>query len=282
VLRKIVDFVVFSSLYVAICAVVMIWQTSRLLLGIPPSNDLLGFVFFATICSYNFHWYLTPRSASPSHRVHWTHHHKALHVVLYLVGAIGSIVYFFYLTHFILALGFAALLTFLYSAPKLPQPVFRWLRHVAIGKTFFLTFVWVYVTAVLPVIVGTTSGTSWNGSFYWYILSRFFLIYACCLIFDYRDREDDRAQGIVSMVTILSERNFDRLFTVSMILFTVSSIALSGYHYPALYILLLLIPGAILVGIYPETKRNYSDYLYYVVLDGIVMLSGLLMLVFRI
>jgi hypothetical protein len=49
-----------------------------------------------------------------------------------------------------------------------------------------------------------------------------------------------------------------------------------------LCIILLLIPGAILVAIYPETKRNYSDYLYYVVLDGIVMLSGLLLLVFRI
>jgi hypothetical protein len=38
----------------------------------------------------------------------------------------------------------------------------------------------------------------------------------------------------------------------------------------------------ILAMLYPETKRNYSDYLYYVVLDGIVMLSGLLMLIFRI
>jgi 4-hydroxybenzoate polyprenyltransferase len=279
VLRKIVDFIVFSSLYVAICAVVMIWQTSRLLLGINPSIYLLGFAFFASICSYNFHWYLTPRSASPSRRVHWTYHHKILHIVLYAVGAIGSIIYFFYLTKFILAIGFAALLTFLYSAPKLPQPIFRWLRHIAIGKTFFLTFVWVYVTAVLPVIVAEAP---WQGSFYWYILSRFFLIYACCMIFDYRDREDDRKEGIVSMVTVLSEQNFDRLFLISMILFFLTSVTLSWYHYPAFYIILLLIPGVILAALYPETKRNYSDYLYYIVLDGIVMLSGLLMLIFRI
>jgi 4-hydroxybenzoate polyprenyltransferase len=279
VLRKILDFIVFSSLYVAICAVVMIWQTSRLLLGINPSIYLLGFAFFASICSYNFHWYLTPRSASPSRRVHWTYHHKTLHIALYAIGAIGSIIYFFYLTKFILAIGFAALLTFLYSAPKLPQPIFRWLRHIAIGKTFFLTFVWVYVTAVLPVIVAEAP---WHGSFYWYILSRFFLIYACCLIFDYRDREDDCKEGIVSMVTVLSELNFDRLFIISMILFFLTSVALSWYHYPAFYIILLLIPGVILAMLYPETKRNYSDYLYYVVLDGIVMLSGLLMLIFRI
>jgi 4-hydroxybenzoate polyprenyltransferase len=279
VLRKIVDFVVFSSLYVAICAVVMIWQTSRLLLDDSPSFHLLGFVFFATICSYNFHWYLTPRSAGLSRRVQWTNRHKPVHIVLYLIGGIGAIVYYFYLTRFTVAIGFAALLTFLYSAPKLPQRIFRRLRHIAIGKTFFLTFVWVYVTAMLPVIV---AGASWHGSFYWYILSRFFLIYACCLIFDFRDREDDRTQGIVSMVTLLSERHIDWLFIISMILFVFSSVALAWYHYPALYIILLLIPGVILAALYPETKRNYSDYLYYVVLDGIVMLSGLLMLICRI
>jgi 4-hydroxybenzoate polyprenyltransferase len=279
VVRKIVDFFVFSSLYVAICAVLMIWQTSRLLLDMPPSGRLLGFVFFSTMCSYNFHWYLTPRSATPSRRVQWTHRHKTLHFVLYLTGAVGAIVYFFYLTPFIPALGAAALLTFLYSAPKLPQKIFRRLRHVAIGKTFFLSFVWVYVTAVLPVIVARAP---WNTSFFLYIASRFFLIYAVCLIFDFRDREDDRAQGIVSMVTMLNEKHIDWLFLLSMALFFFTSIALSFYHYPALYILLLLIPGAVLIALYRETKSNYSDYLYYVVLDGIVMLSALLMLIFRI
>lgn len=278
-LRKIVDFVVFSSLYVAICAVVTIWQTSRLLLGISPSLYLLAFVFFATICSYNFHWYLTPRTADPSRRVHWTHNHRTLHVALYLIGAIGSIICYFYLRQFTAALGVGALLTFLYSAPKLPQPVFRWLRRIAIGKTIFLTSVWVYVTTVLPVIV---AGVSWNSSFYWYILSRFFLIYAVCLIFDFRDRENDRAEGIRSMVTMLTGKDLDRLFAISMVLFFLTSIALSWYGYPALEIILLLIPGAILAFLYPETKRNYSDYLYYLVLDGIVMLSALLMLVFRI
>ncbi len=257
----------------------MIWQTSRLLLGISPSVDLLGFAFFATVCSYNFHWYLTPRTASPSRRVQWTHRHRTLHAALYLTGAAGAIAFYFYLTKFTLAIGIAALLTFLYSAPKLPQRMFRRLRQIAIGKTFFLASVWVYVTAILPVIVARIS---WNASFYWYILSRFFLIYACCLIFDARDREDDRAEGIVSMVTVLTGRQLDRLFAISMALFFITGIGLSWFHYPALYIILLLIPGVILIFLYPETKHNYSDYLYYVILDGIVMLSGLLMLIFRI
>src|SRR5258707_996387 len=100
----------------------MVWQTSHLLLGAPPSGRLVGFVFFSTICSYNFHWYLTARSVRSSRRNGWTQRHKILHFILYLTGAVGAAVYFFYLLPHLLALCFAAFLTFLYSAPKVPLP----------------------------------------------------------------------------------------------------------------------------------------------------------------
>jgi len=34
--------------------------------------------------------------------------------------------------------------------------------------------------------------------------------------------------------------------------------------------------------LYRRAKQDFSDYLYYVVLDGLMMFSGLLMWVFRI
>lgn len=277
--RKIVDYFVFSSLYIAIGAVVMIWQTSRLLLGSPPPGRLLGFVFFATICSYNFHWYLTPRSATPSRRVLWTHRHKTLHFVLYLTGLVGAAVYFFYLLPWFPALCFAALLTFFYSAPKLPWPIFRQLQKIAVGKTIFLAFVWVYVTVVLPLIV---QQAQWNMAFVLFVASRFFFTYAVCVVFDSRDRQDDRRQGIKSLITILDDKGIDRLFWTSMVLFFLTNFALSRFHYPAFYIFLLVVPGLILAALYHETKRNFSDDLYYTVLDGLMMFSGLLMLIFRI
>src|ERR1700748_3831632 len=171
----------------------MVWQSSHLLLGSPPSGRLCGFVFFATICSYNFHWYLTPRSAAPSRRVYWTDPHRLLHFVLYLVGIVGSAVYFLYLLPWFPALCFAAFLTFLYSAPKLPYRPFRALRRIAVGKTLFLAFVWVYVTTVLPLLI---ADAHWSGSFVLFTAGRFFFIYALCIVFDLRDREDDRTQGI--------------------------------------------------------------------------------------
>jgi 4-hydroxybenzoate polyprenyltransferase len=279
VLRKIFDFFIFSSCYIALCAVVMLVQTSRLLLGEPPSGRLVGFIFFATICSYNFHWYLTPNSVNSSRRTMWTINHKALHFIFYLVGGIGAGIYFFSLwTHWI-ALCFGAFVTFLYSAPKIPHPAFKVLKKIAVGKTIFLAFVWMYVTTVLPLIV---ADAHWNGSFILFAASRFFLIYAICIIFDYRDREDDKRDGIRSLITYLNEKGIDRIFAVSLIIFAICTISLTSWHFPAFYILLLLIPGIIVAALYQRSKRDFSDFLYYVVLDGLMMFSGLLMLIFRI
>jgi 4-hydroxybenzoate polyprenyltransferase len=257
----------------------MVWQTSELLLGAPPSERLAGFVFFSTICSYNFHWYLTPYSVNPSRRALWTQRHKVLHFILYLVGLVGSAVYFFYLLSHILALCFGAFVTFLYSAPKLPQTIFRRLRDVAVGKTIFLAIVWTYVTTVLPLII---AGATWGGGPVLFVISRFFLIYAICIPFDYRDREDDRKDGIRSLITLLNEKGIDRLFIFSLVVFGLSTLGLGFFHYPGFYILLLLTPGILMAALYKRAKTDFSDYLYYIVLDGLMMFSGLLMLIFRI
>lgn len=274
--RKIADFLLFSSLFIAGCAVLMIWQTTELLFHAVPTGRLVGFVFFSTVCSYNFHWWLTPSSVNPSSRIQWTQRNKGLHFCLYLAGLVGAAVYFISLYEHWAALCFGAFVTFLYSAPKLPQPVFRGLRRIAIGKTIFLATVWTYVTTILPVFV---SEATWNGSLVLFAASRFFLIYAICILFDYRDREDDRKDGIRSLITYLDEKGIDKLFIFSLALFTASCLGLYGYHYNTYTIILLLIPGIILSALYSYAKKHFSDYLYYFVLDGLMMFSGLLMLI---
>lgn len=277
--RKIFDLFIFSSLYIALCAILMIWQTNRILIGSPFSGRLAAFVFFSTICSYNFHWWLTPGSAALSYRVRWTQRNKTLHFILYLAAAIGAMVYFFSLHRHWPALCLGAFLTFLYSAPKLPQPIFKGLKRIAVGKTLFLALVWTYVTTMLPVFI---AHAPWTAACTLYALNRFFLIYAICILFDYRDREDDRSEGIRSLITYLNEKGIDAVFFLSLGLFAVTGIWLSVYHYPALTLVFLLIPGVIVGALYKRAKKNLSDYLYYFVLDGLMMFSGLLMLIFRI
>ena len=250
----------------------MVHQTNHLLSLNYNKPAFLFFVFFSTICSYNFHWYLTPVNAAETIRSKWTRQHKWLHILLIVVGIAGSVLYLIYFFEHWLWLGIAATLTFLYSAPKLPSKFFGQLKKIAVGKTIFLSFVWTYVTSVLPVIV---ANESWQMQHLLFCASRFFLIYAICIIFDYRDREQDKKDGIKSMITYFNDRGIDALFYASVFLFMITTFALIFFNFHLLVIIALLIPGIIVLGIYKLAKKNFSDYLYYFVLDGLMMFSAL-------
>ena len=256
----------------------MTWQSCYLLHLVIP-RDYYWFVFFATICSYNFHWYLTPKSNSSAIRIKWSLTHKNAHLLFYFAGVVGSLIFFYKLRQHWFGLFFATLLTFLYSAPKIPLTYFRFLRQVAIGKTIFLSMVWTYVTAILPVFI---AGEHFNHEMKWFAASRFFLIYGICILFDYRDRLDDKKEGIRTMVNYFDETGVNRLFVFSVIAFIIFTFGLLFSGVSLFDVLILIIPGIILFSIYPLAKKSTSDYLYYFILDGLMMLSALLMAVLAI
>ncbi len=272
-------FFIYSNLFIAVCAILMADQTFRVLLHHDAVVDLLGFIFFSTLASYSFHWYLTSGSVIPSPRMDWLQRHRNVHIILFFAGIAGAAFFFFSLLPYFAWLLIAALVTFLYSAPKIPHRYFRLLRRVAIGKTIFLAFVWMYVTTVLPILV---SGQRWNEQYVLFVINRFFLIYAICILFDYRDREDDRIAGVKSLITWLSEKNITLLFIFSLSIFFISTFLLANYGYPLSDTILLCIPGIITACLYDYAKRHFSDMLYYFVLDGLMALSALLMLLARI
>ncbi len=272
-LKYLFDLLLFTSLFIAGCALVMVIQTNQLLHLQYNHLAYLVFVFFSTLCSYNFHWYLSGDATSENARIRWTQHHKILHLVLIAIGMLVSVWYFFqFIEHWIWLAG-AVFLTFLYSAPKLQYGPFAWLSKIAVGKTLFLAFVWMYVTTFLPIAI---DDHHWNMAAVLFCTSRFMLIYAICIIFDYRDRDYDKLSGIRSMVTYFNERGINNLFALSLLGFAASTIALYFYELSILTIVLLLIPGVITAVLYPVAKKNFSDYLYYFVLDGLMMFSSLL------
>ena len=271
-LRKAFDFFLFSSLFISACALVMVMQTNQLLHLKYDRINYLGYVFCSTICSYNFHWYLTPYSVSETDRSAWTQQHRGLHIVFFVAGVLGSIWFFIPFIHEWFWIGVPIGLTFLYSAPKLPYKPFSLLRKIAIGKTIFLAFVWMYVTSLLPVLLheGPISRAA-----ILFCCSRFFLIYAICILFDYRDRENDKREGIRSMITYLNEKGINFIFYLSLVLFLLCTLALYTQGFSSLTIIFLLIPGLIVLALFKKAKRNFSDYLFYFVLDGLMMFSAL-------
>jgi len=173
------------------------------------------------------------------------------------------------------ALFIAVVLTFLYSAPKIPLPFFRFLKQVAVGKTIFLAMVWVYVTAVLPVYLAGIE--HFDDQRKWFAASRFFLVYAICILFDFRDRFDDKQEGIRTIVNYFDEPAVNRLFQFSVVAFIFFTLGLYFSGATLLQVIILLVPGILLMALYPKAKQSRSDYLYYVVLDGLMALSAMIM-----
>lgn len=276
ILKKWFSFFVYSNLFIVGCAALMVFQTSHLLLNQDPGIHFLLFVCASTLCSYSFHWYLTDHSVIPSERIHWLLKNKKVHAFFFIAGLAASVYFFTYLADYWQWLLPSVVATFSYSAPKIPGRYFRYLRKVAIGKTIFLAFVWMYVTTVLPVVA---TGAEWKNSFYLFAINRFFFIYAICILFDYRDRDDDKADGVRSLITFLNSRQVTFLFIGSLVIFGCTSLLMLYYKYPAPAIILLLVPGIITAALYHTARRNFSDMLYYFVLDGLMALSALLMLI---
>ena len=273
-LKKILDLFLFTSLFVSCCAVIMVYQTYSLIIGKTVDPYFAAFVFFSTVYSYNFHWALTPHSIAPSQRLQWDEKHKSYHLLLSIAGLAGAAISFFYIKEHWFYIGIAAILTFLYSAPKISFPPFQWLKKIAIGKTIFLAMTWTYVTAVLPILI---EGNIDIKKAIFFCAGQFFFIYAICILFDFRDREDDKLEGIRSMITNFDERGINTLFAISITTFFVLCILLNREGIQWSNIILLLIPALVLISLYKYAKRNFSDYLYYFVLDGLMMFSGLLL-----
>lgn len=273
-LKKIFDFVVFTSIFIAICAVLMVYQ-SYVLFGLKPSLVLMAFVFSGSVCSYNFHWYLTPPHVdNVSVKTLWNINYKWVHLVLFILSLLASAVLAFMLIQHWRWLMVTAFLTFLYSAPKVPHPWFVWLRRIALGKTIFLAFAWTHITSLLPLLV---SDVKLGPEHIAFVVNRFYYLYPICIIFDRRDVEDDRKAGIQSLITFLDQKGIDVLFWGCMVAYFISTlIMLLWFSIPV--VLALLIPGIVVSALYSPSKKNSSDYLYYFILDGLMMLSAPLLI----
>ncbi|ATL47999.1 hypothetical protein COR50_12950 [Chitinophaga caeni] len=270
--KALFNFILFSSIYIAICAVCMTWQTNVLLALNYDATDYYKFVFFATLCSYNFHWYLTPVSLDASHRIQWGAGKRRLQMAFTILGGLASAYYVIPLLQHWFWIAIAMVMTFLYSAPKIPHPLARHLQKVAFGKTLFLTFVWTYVTTTLPGLIA--------GNWEWLPflalnIHRFFLIYAICILFDWRDKVPDKAAGIRSLITYMDDRHLFMLYFACLAVSGIAAISLLP-HTPTWIVATLLVPVIIIATIRKFAQKNTNDYVYYFVLDGMMAFSAFL------
>ncbi len=198
-------------------------------------------------------------------------------IIIFTLSAIFVFVYTWRLRNDILFIVIGAVATFLYSAPNIPLRPFLFLRKIAIGKTIFLAGVWTYVTGMLPMLM-SSSGLS--AGHYYYLGSRLFLVYAICILFDLKDRTEDRKKGIRALPTVLSEKSIRFIYYLSLIFSLASSIMVYRSGIDLAVFIFMVVPMLFCLFIYKEAIHRNDDLFYYVILDGMMMLPAVLLFIY--
>ncbi len=136
---KWLHFILSHSIFVAVCAVALSFQ-SALLLQLDVNPYVYGFVFFATICSYNFYWIISKLSFANKTDFPGLLKKEATGFIVLVIAAIGLLYCWYYSLiplHFVII---AICLTVIYSIPLLPFAFLRFTRRAGVLKTILLAF----------------------------------------------------------------------------------------------------------------------------------------------
>lgn len=275
--KKVLHFILFSSLFIGCCAVAFCMETN-ILLGLPWNNvKFYIFVFAATLTQYSFHYLIKSSAVAGSDRLQWSMHNRMLHFIFLIIGVVLLInsLFSFYFYHFfiILCLGIVALL---YSFPLLPFAKGKRIKDFGSLKFITLSLLWTLVTVWFPV-----DSMPYEAGLYAIVfVKRFLFMMVLCLLFDMRDVEIDRSENINTPAVVLGLEKSYKFSYLLLALFIVMSI-IQYLYYPHLGFLLAMVCSAAatywVIGI---TKKYHNDVVYLAGVDGMMLLQFLLVYAF--
>ena len=151
-LQRFLNFYINSSIHVAF-AVVSLTYITCLQFRITHNQNLLFFIFFATITGYNFVKYFGVAKFHHRSLADWL---KAIQVFS-LISFLAMCYYAMQLhVNSLFVLSFLGLINFLYAIPLLPMRFFRDqqknLRQISGLKIYLIALVWSVTTVFLPLI----------------------------------------------------------------------------------------------------------------------------------
>ena len=281
---KAIRILINSNIFISLSAVALTVAT-QIQLGLNPQwHPYLFLIFFATLFEYNLHrliTVLTNSDALNSDKHNW------------VKGKLN----WFYLLVFLSVLGFAisvieaklkvlltlapiAGLTLFYSTPlsKSAKGIFR-LRQIPFLKIFLISIVWATVTILLPVIHSEKAYNDFH--ILTMMIERFLFVFAITIPFDIRDMNADSQTGLKTIPLLIGEKKSTYTSMIALALF----FAVSVIHYSFTNQWFIIVAFAVsflttIVFLANERIRNLPLY-YYGVLDGTMLLQGVLVLGFH-
>jgi 4-hydroxybenzoate polyprenyltransferase len=266
-------FILSHSIFIACCAVGLCFQTN-VLLHIAHNEKLYGFIFFSTLCSYNFYWLLSKFYFS-SRKFNLLFIKKQFtFFLIFLVAAIGTSYFVLQLQSLLPYILIGIFFTLLYSLPLWPFLFTKKLQHAGFFKTILLSLTWTYVTTFLPMLNVSNSNSTPTLSLILLFGTRFFFMLLLCIIFDTRDISIDKINGLHSLATDVSKKKL-RIVIVFVYLLHIFIALLFCFYYTNIpQAIAFIFIGIIFWMMYAQSLKNKSYVFYYFAVDGLMLLSA--------
>ena len=280
---KLIKTLINSNIYISLAAVFLTIETQIQLRMKPQWHPYLFIIFFATLFEYNLHRLITVvtnKEALNSDKHKWVRENLKGFYLLVFLSVTGFVcVAFLAKKEVLIALAPIAAITVFYSLPIFgnKRTIFR-LREIPYLKIFLIAFVWASSTILLPII---QSGNTFERTQVIAIfVERFFFVFAITIPFDIRDIVADKQAGLKTIPLLLNENKSLAISYLSLFVFFI----ISFFHYQMLdywFIILPLSISALTTLMFLNSKkiRNVTYY-HYGILDGTMLLQGLLVLMF--
>jgi 4-hydroxybenzoate polyprenyltransferase len=272
-IKKIFEFVLFSSIFIGVCAVAFCIETN-LLLNLPLNSfSFYCFVFGATLAQYNLHYLVKTTAVKNSERLAWSLKNKNLHKIL-LAAGICLILFSFFsfrLHHFIIMSVLGAI-AFLYTFPVIPLGKKKRIKDYGFIKIITLAILWTLVTVWFPVVNFPVE----KNIFIFVFLKRFLFMFVLCLLFDMRDIEIDRQENINTIAVFLDKQKSYFLVYIALIIFIILSLIQYFYFGDMGVLIAMLLSAVATFFTVALTKRSNSDFVYLAGIDGMMLLQALL------
>lgn len=281
---KAIRLLINSNIFISLSAVALT-VTTQIQLGLNPQwHPYLFLIFFATLFEYNLHrliTILTNSDALNSDKHNWVKDKLKWFYLLMFLSVIGFVISVIEAKFkVLLTLAPIAVLTLFYSTPlsKSAKGIFR-LRQIPFLKIFLISFVWATVTVLLPVIHSEKEYNNFH--ILTMIIERFLFVFAITIPFDVRDMTADQQGGLKTIPLIIGEKKSIYSSIIALILF----LAIAAFHYSITNQLLIICAFAVsflttIIFLTNEKIRNLPLY-YYGILDGTMLLQGVLVLGFH-
>ncbi len=267
---KLLHFIVSHSIFIATCAVALCFQTA-IMLRINLSFYLYAFIFFSTVCSYNFYWLVSGYSfASQSLYLFLKRHYT--NAIVFIFATAGLLFSILKIPELLPVICAGLLLTLLYAVPLLPFKFFNFTRKAGLLKTFLLAFTWAFVTVYIPYRQAQTSNAV---ALVMLFNNRLIFMLMLCIIFDARDTNIDKIRGLQSLTTILKPTTVKYLMVALFVVYILNGIIFRVYYNQPVQIIPLLATAAATAVVYFFSQKKQNYFFYYFLVDGLMLFSAI-------